>query len=351
MIKWFIPLVIATQPLLHGASNSLFFPQSENIKIVVNNRILAKVNGKAISLVDLQKKMDMLFYRQFPDYSNNIQARYQFYQVNWKNVLKEFIDKELIMADAKECKVEVTTGDVRQEMENLFGPNIIANLEKAGLTFEEAWDLIKSDILLRRMLFYRVNGKAIKSVTPKEIKLAYDTFSKKNRKEEAWTYQVLSVRGEDPVDNAEMARLAHVKLTEENLPFDQVCQFLKTIQEEGSKSLFSLSEEFHHTIKDVSTAYKEILDAVPAGTYSHPIAQRSKANDSLVFRIFFVKERQEGGEIPFAEVEHSIKDQLIEQAVQKESIAYLGKLHKHFDVQQSHLDEMIPEGFQPFALL
>src|SRR5580704_3365582 len=85
---------------LQGQNAPMLFGKGER-KIVVNNRILAKVNGKAISVLDIMKKMDMLFYRQYPQYANNAEARQQFYSMYWKTALQECIDKELIMADAQ----------------------------------------------------------------------------------------------------------------------------------------------------------------------------------------------------------------------------------------------------------
>ena len=63
--------------------------------------------------------------------------------MNWKYVLQELIDKELILGDAEEKKVAITAGDVRQEMENMFGPNIIANLDKIGLSMDEALKIVR----------------------------------------------------------------------------------------------------------------------------------------------------------------------------------------------------------------
>ncbi len=48
------------------------------------------------------EKMDMLFLRRFPEYTKSKVARYQFYMANWKAILNELIEKELILADAQE---------------------------------------------------------------------------------------------------------------------------------------------------------------------------------------------------------------------------------------------------------
>src|ERR1700733_15248143 len=88
-------LLFLIQPL--QAVNESLLLSSQEPQIVVNNRIIAKINGKPISVMDLMKKMDILFYRQYPQYASLVMARYQFYQANWSYVLSEMIDKELIL--------------------------------------------------------------------------------------------------------------------------------------------------------------------------------------------------------------------------------------------------------------
>src|ERR1700730_13068687 len=100
LISCVLCLMISLGALI--AQDGILYGPEDNARIVVNNRILAKVNGKEISVFDVMKKMDMLFYRQFPEYTSSMQARFQFYQVSWKRVLQDLIDKELIMADAEE---------------------------------------------------------------------------------------------------------------------------------------------------------------------------------------------------------------------------------------------------------
>src|SRR5580658_6057552 len=73
----------------------LFQMNHEEPKIFVNNRILAKLNGKPISTYDLMKKMDLTFYREYPQYTSSTDARFQFYQMSWRYVLEEMIDKAL----------------------------------------------------------------------------------------------------------------------------------------------------------------------------------------------------------------------------------------------------------------
>lgn len=334
---------------LHAKADSFFFGQEEKLHLVVNNRILAKVNGKAISVIDVMKKMDMLFYRQFPEYTSSVQARFQFYQVNWKHVLQELIDKELILADAEEVKLPISPGDVRQEMESLFGPNIITNLDKVGLTYDESLKMVQGDITIRRMVYLRANSKALKKVTPQVVRTAYEEFAKNNIRPEQWQYYVISVRDPDATSGAEIANRIY-QLLEEKTPPTELLAKLKTEMTLDKKTSVNVSEEFHHTEKELSEAYKEILTKLESGAHSRPIPQKSRTDKSTVFRIFFLKELKAGGPIPFSEVENELKDKLLDEASAKESEAYLKRLRLHFDVQDNHLKEMIEAEFQPFEL-
>jgi len=332
-----LPLSIIAEPF------SLASEKNENV--TVNNRILANVNGKSISVIDLMKKMDILFYREFPEYASVPQARYQFYISNWKHVLREMIDKELIVADAEEAKLPMSSGDVRQEMERLFGPNIIGNLDKIGMSFDEAVAIVQGDLMIQRMLYVRVNSKAMRNVTPLDVRNYYEEYIKDNKQPPAWIYRVVTIRNKDTSLGAETANAAYHLLAEESVPLSELEAKIKSGAALNKDSQITLSEEFQHGEKDISPAYKEPLLLLTSGEYSKPIAQKSRADKSTVFRIFFLKEYKPESVPAFPEVEAKLKNSLLEKQVVAESTAYLKKLRRHFDVQ-----EMIPEDFQPFSM-
>ena len=64
MKKLFCIALILFVPHLQ-AQHSFMFGQEP--KLQINNRILANVNGKPISVIDAMKKMDVIFFRQFPN--------------------------------------------------------------------------------------------------------------------------------------------------------------------------------------------------------------------------------------------------------------------------------------------
>jgi hypothetical protein len=297
------------------------------------------------------KKMDMLFYRQYPQYTSSAAARYQFYLANWKYILTELIDKELIVADAAESKLVVSAGDVRQEMEQLFGPNIIENLDKVELSFDEAYQMVLADITLRRMMYFRVQSKAMTQATPQKIREYYDQIAKTTIRENEWIYRVVTVRHKDSTKAAETANTVKNLLDEDKIAFaDLPAKLKEMIPESPRQPTVSISEEFHTNEKELSDSFKKTLETLTPDSYSLPLSQKSRADNSTVVRIFYLKEMTPGGAIPFKELDAKIKSILIEEAMEKESKAYLTKLRQHFDTQEGLIQELIDSDFQPFVL-
>lgn len=349
-IVFFSLLICCAASSLQAAAESMLFGNEDSHRLVVNNRILAKVNNKAISVVDVMKKMDVLFYREFPQYTSSIQARYQFYKVNWKHVLEELVSKELLMADAEENKLPVSNGDIRQEMESLFGPNIISNLDKIGLSYDEAQKIVQGDITIRRMIYVRVNSKAIKQVTPQTVRAAYDKFAQDpaNIKSDVWQYNVISVRDKDPTRGAEAANLIY-ELLNEQTPLDQLTEKIKA-NPLFENSQVNISEEYNLEEKDISDNYKEILTKMESHSHSKPIAQKSRSDKSnSLFRLFVLKDLKKGGVASFGDMESEIKEKLLDEAITQETDAYLKKLRKHFHVQEDYLSQK-DDTFEPFSL-
>lgn len=349
----FIFLTVATLSRNELQADSLLLGSAKEPQIMVNNRILAKANGKPISVIDLMKKMDMLFYRQFPQFTSSTAARYQFYLANWKPVLSEMIDKELIVADAEESKLEVSAGDIRQEMELLFGPNIIENLDKIGLTFDEAYEMVLADITIRRMMYFRVQAKAIAQATPLKIREYYDQVAKDTIRDNEWVFRVITIRHRDPTKAADMAHRVQSLLKDEKVAFHDIqAKLAENVSASDGKRQPSvnISEEYHTKEKELSDAYRTTLAALTPDSYSVPASQKSRADNSTVVRIFYLKEVIPGGPIPFKELEGKIKEKLVSEAADQESKAYLKRLRDHFHTQEEFLQEFISSDFQPFML-
>lgn len=324
-------------------------PPMKKESVKVNNRILAKVEGKPITVIDVQKKMDMVFYKNFPEYSNIPAARHQYYSINWKHVLDDLIDKELVLADAKDSKIEISNGDIRQEMEKLFGPNVIANLQKAHMTFEEAWEILKGELTIRRMMMGKAQIKALRHITPKVVRNKYLETKEKYFHPDEWAYYVISVRNSDSDKGSLTAQVIHRLLTD-GYSHEEVKRKIAEMSEVDPETKITFSDEYKQKREDISEAYLTILSQLGENQFSLPISQESRSNKSIVYRIFMVTGKIEKGYAPFKEVEPEIKAELTEAAMMQETKKYIDSLRKKFRMDEKSVSSMIPETFEPFVI-
>lgn len=343
----FLFLILTGQAL---AATDPFIPDDgENVRIVVNNRVLANVNGKPITVMDVMRKLDMIFYQRYPQYAKSKSARHQFYEAVWRRVFDELIDKELLVVEAKEVKLEVNNGEVRKEMEKLFGPNVVANLDSIGMTYDEAWQMVHGDMINQRMMYVKVNTKVQKQVTPKEVRIAYEAYVAENTPPPRWIYRVMSIRDPDPAQGAQTAQVLRGALAN-GAPFESLAENIQNIGPVSPKTKVTVSEEYQHTEKEISDAYRQVLMGLLPGGYSEPVAQASRADKSTVFRIFHLKDRVQDKLPSFSEMESKLRQELIGKAMDRETEAYLKSLRKKHAITEEHLKDRLPDDFQPFIL-
>lgn len=315
---------------------------SDNSKIAVQNSILAKVNGTTISMMDVKKKMDLLFHQSYPHLSHSSQARYQFYETSWRHVLMEMIDHQLILADAVEKEVKLTDGEIREEMENRFGPNIMLTLDKIGLTYEETWKMIKEELLVQRMSWWFIHSKAMAMVTPQDIRQAYRLYLKENPSYSEWKYRVIVIRGDNPEQAAEKA-IAFLR--ESHTSPESAASALSSID-----PAIQVSNEYVAKDTELSDAHRAVLSQLSPTQYSDPSIQISRADNKKVARIFYLSENTEHPAPSFEHLSQNLRNQLVQEKVGRESVAYLQKLRNHYGFDSSHLKETVPDDLHPFSL-
>ena len=300
--------------------------------LTIHHQILGRVNGKAISTLDVSKKLDQLFKRDFPQYADTEEIRYQFFMTNWQMVYQDLVSKELILADVTEKKMPISHGDVREELESMFGPNIIENLEKAQMTYNEAWEMIRSDIAIRRMMWARVNQKATNAVTPKLIREAYEKLLSEQTEAAEWRYRVISIRGENAEQTADVAAAACEALYANASTIDSLSSYLDETNKRDATVVIKASELFSRTEATISSSHKEgLLNLAPDG-FSTPIEQLSRSGQKI-FRIFYLEDRQEPTPPVFSEVADSLHSQLIQGAAEKETVNYFETLRAKYEVE------------------
>lgn len=321
-------------------------PFSEGNKINVQNSILAKVNGTTISMIDVKKKMDLLFHQNYAHLESSSQARYQFYETSWRHVLMEMVDHELILADAADREIKVTDAEVREELERRFGPNVMGTLDKVGLTYEEAWRLLKNDLVVQRMTWWFVHSRALEAVKPQEIRQAFKVHLKEHPGETEWHYRVLTIRGEDlPAKATDFA----LKVQEWNQSPESLQLHLKTFEETHPGVSVALSPEYAAKDRELSDAHREALLPLSPGVYSSPLFQKSR-DKKEVCRIFYLSQKTDHPAPTFEEVAPVLKHELLQKASVEVSKNYLEKLRKQYRFDAAHLEESLPSDFKPFSI-
>jgi len=320
-------------------------------KISINNRILARINGKAITTYDLVRKMDLTFYKQYPEYVGSTMARFQFYQQGWKVILDDLITEELILADAKESKIEASAGDVRQEMEEQFGPNIIDNLDKAGMSLDEAYKIVEAELILQRTIGARVNIKALRIVTPSKVRMTYDEYVQKpeNRHLTKWNYRVITIKDRDIIKTEALGKSVY-QLLLNGVKLDDLSDVLAERKLLGKNGKVTVSKTITNDEKELAANYKDVLANLDAGMYSQPFPFKSRVLKTTVHRIILVEEISPGGYPTFKDLEAKLKQYLLNTTADKLTEEYIEKLRQHYHVRKADLESMIPENYQPFKL-
>jgi hypothetical protein len=319
-------------------------------ELIINNRILATVNGRTISVMDVMKKMDVYLARFYPQFADSKAARHQFYSTNWRNSLDQMINTELMLADAEQREITVTDAEVRETLQDRFGPNVMGNLEKIGISYEEAREMIHSEMVVQRMTWFRVNSKALNTVNPKDIKAAYQEYCRKNPPVEEWKYQVVSIRTKNSGEGAKLAEKAHELLQQSKIGLTHLAKALGQDTPAQKENPITVSETLTVEDKNLSESHKSVLATLAVGAYSAPIAQVSRTDKSTVYRIFHLQEHTKKKGPSFGSVCPKLTDDLLDQAVDREQAIYITKLRERFGFEHSNMQALLPPDFQPFTL-
>ena len=75
--KLHIQAVFAALILLNPVASfsAGLFNSAKGPDIITNNRIITTVHGHPISILDIQKEMDLVFFQKFPQYGSSPEAR------------------------------------------------------------------------------------------------------------------------------------------------------------------------------------------------------------------------------------------------------------------------------------
>ncbi|MEX0962032.1 MAG: hypothetical protein WDZ28_04155 [Simkaniaceae bacterium] len=322
----------------------LLKPRQES-SISLNNRPLAKVLGKTISLVDVVKKMDLFLHQHYPQAFESKATLHQFYTTNWWHTLEEMVNNILIIEEAAEKEMKVSDGDVREEMEERFGPNIMAKLNNLGLGYEEAKQMIHDEIAVRQMSYFKIHSKALQVVTPQKLKERFAAHLEKNPPQEDWTYQMLSIRGATNEEAHAISKRAK-ELIASGLQNLQDTREVLATEFQGPK--ITLSNDISVKDRELSTENRSILSSLASGEISPIIEQKSRRGNEKVTRLFHLKDHSREEALSFNELHPQLKNDLLHETVDQYHVEYIGKLRKKYHFDAEEMKASIPENYKPF---
>lgn len=347
-IKNFTFLLFLLVPLFLKASSEEQVSYDTRQGIHINNRVLASVNGKVISVIDIMKKMDMVLYQHYPQYLESPEARCQFYQMHWKQMLSDLIDRELVIADAEEKNFPISSGDVREELEEIFGPNMMMNLEGAGLSLSEVWEIVKTDILFRRMLYYQVQSRVHPQITPQDVRVRYDEYVAELKEHSECVWKAISIRATGQEQSVALGAAAHRLLTEEKESLDSLQEKLGSHALWDDSVTVTISPLYSQKRKEISEALMELFCSMQEGSYSVPLLQPSRGDRAPVVRIYYVEQLPKDVVPPIQEVEGQLRDEIIQELITQKTADYFTSLRTHYRVSKEQMEELLPTNFQPF---
>lgn len=314
--------------------------------LMINNRPLAKINGKVISLYDVVKKMDLFLFEYYPDLTPSSVEKYQFYMSRWEATLDDMIHDELILLDAQQKEIKISDGEVREDLEERFGPNIMSNLHKVNYEYEEAREMIRQELTVQQLIGMKVHSKAFQKTTPQTIKNAYEKYLEKNPPEEEWKYQVLSIRGKDEAQCEGVAEKAYNLLEKEGQPIEKLPSML-----EETGLTVGLSDDYSGGSQKLSKMHFDVIKTLSPYSYSPPVSQVSRFDNSTVMRIFHLKDVIKKLPESFEQMHDKLKNELLFETSDKEKAAYIQSLKKRFGYQSHNPKFELPENYQPFAVI
>ncbi len=343
-----LALLLLSASAAYSAPTAPILPEAEG-QIAINNRLLARVGDKTISILDVVKKMDFFLSSYYPEAMKSTSGRFQFYMQNWRPVLEKMIDDQLILSDSEGKDFKITEGDIRQAILDRLGPNVMASLDKLGMTFEEARKMVHEEMIVMRMLGAKVHSRAYQIVGPQHIKSAYIDYVAEQNIGEEWEYQVVSIRSPSVVLSEQLAAQAFALLSAAKGGPEALAAKLQELRKpEDPDFAVNVSQTFVASAKTISEAHRKGLAGLQPGMYSQPIAQTSGSDKTPVQRIFFLKNHGTKDAPPFEKVVHTLRENLMELAASQEERTYKTKLRQRFSYDSLHLEE-IPSDYQPFA--
>lgn len=309
-----------------AAAMALAFPVFLHAGGTIVEEIIARVNNDVITLSDYQKAEASLHQEATQDCDGCSEDKInQMVADEQKNLLRDLIDRSLLVQRAKDLDINVDT-DVIKELDSLRQQNSLPSmdaLEKAvegtGANWEDYKEQLKRRILTQRVIQQEV-GPTVK-ISNDEIQKYYEAHKSEFVKPEE-------------VDISGIFLSTENKSPQEVAAIKEKAQALEKRIKAG-EDFGALAKRFS---EDTAASQEGELGEFKRGEMTPDIEnavfplKRGDSTDVMTvangFEIFHVNQRFEAGLQPLSKVEDDIEGQLYQSRIQPAMRVYLTQLRK-----------------------
>lgn len=324
--------------------------------IQVEPQVLARVGDKALTSMDVKRRMDFIFQHQYPQYAKNEMARLEFYKNSWKGVLQDMIQTEMILAHValQEEKIKqklISDGDVHRELHERFGPDVIASLANIGMTYDEGCAMLRREMQVGNMVYVSVQDKVKKRVRPGDIRERYERLASKMRNKKRWRYQVITINSDSPQHRAKITDLTQQILTREGLTalssLNEKAQTAASIQlvsadEKPPAFKISVSSTIETGEDDITPERAAALTNLKKGQWSAPITHTQRKSKREVDQILVLHSTLESKPPAFDKEQEKLRMELSGEIYQEEMGKFIHMLEERFPVEILYSDSDEP---------
>lgn len=325
-------------------------------EIIIHNRLLARVNGKPISVMDVKKSMDLFLKGHYPDALSSPFKTYQFYVYQWKFALQELINKELLRIEAENLKATlpnnktlIPDGVVHEEIKKRFGANPFQKIQDLGFTDDQIEKFIIEEMMISSVSWTFVWQKAIQQVTPDKIQKEYNKHLDDLKSSGKWEYKIVTIHGDSEQDNKKTAKKLYQLISQKSHLEKDENTLTGIIQEMNkhapSNLCITISSLISVANKDISLEIKKILEQLSPCSLSKMMTQTP---DGLAYRMFYLIKYHQESPPSIQEIFQKLTNSLIQENGLHQRAEYIGKLKKKFFYED--LLASAPKNFIPFEM-
>lgn len=330
--------------LLLAMNVTLCADQSAKAAIIVDNRVLTTVRDQIITVQDVVKKLDMLFYKNYPQYRSSPEARLEFYKMQWRQMVDDLVNRQLALSWAEERQFQVSHGDVREELEEMFGPDVMVNLYESGLSLHEVQEMIRADILLRRIIYAYVRLPILASITPRDVRTLYANKLKEASSQKVFCWKSITVKEKDTKEcSRQVAEDVLNLFRKERLSLEGVREKIPAQFE------VTLSQEYRSSREEIAPHIFELLSPLQEGSFSDLVPFSSKQDEHRGWRFYTVLSIENKKLPPLAEIEEELRGEIAYPEIEKQTKAFFDELRRQYHVKQLFTSQELA-SLEPFSM-